>query len=71
MYNYASRKAFQKYSLKRKNLQMLVFNMSSGFLLLVTGKRDGLPGNGVVLGEYSGPQGKPVCGHSDKEQELE
>lgn len=50
---------------------MLVFNMSSGFLLLVTGKRDGLPGNGVVLGEYSGPQGKPVCGHSDKEQELE
>lgn len=50
---------------------MVAFNKSSGSLLWVTGKRDGLPGNSVVLGGYSGPQGKPVYGHSDKEQGLE
>lgn len=50
---------------------MLVFNMPSGLLLSVTGRRGGLPGNGVAPGECAGPQGKPACGHSDKEQELE
>lgn len=57
-------------SFKRKTKYMWFSISHQAFLWEVKGKRAGLPRNDVVLREYSGPQGKPVYGHSDKEQEL-
>ena len=52
------------------SLQIVVFNIPSCFLLYVKGKRDVLTEIHVVLGEDSGPPGKPAYGHNGKEQEL-